>query len=105
MIIVTSPGKPFSYNVTGYPRRTWILKDYQEEIAAVYKAVEESAQNDVHAPVAWDDGSTRTFVRTVVERVLKKSIPDNADFFRNGCDRYVPPVFTSNHDTELRNCE
>ncbi|TBU32715.1 acetyl-CoA synthetase-like protein [Dichomitus squalens] len=86
MIIVTSPGKPFSYNIKGYPRRTWILKDYQEEIAALYKVVEESAQSDVGAPAAWNNDSTRTFLRTVVERVLKKSIPDDADFFRHGCD-------------------
>ena len=87
MIIVTSPGKPFSYNIKGYPRRTWILKDYQEEIAALYKAVEESAQGDVGTPATWDHENTRTFLRTVVERVLKKSISDDADFFRNGCDR------------------
>ena len=87
MVIVTSPEKPFPYNIKGYPRRKWILKDYQEEISALYAAVEETAQSDVAAPAAWDEDNTRTFLRTVFERVLKKSIPDDADFFRNGCDR------------------
>ncbi|KAI1786493.1 acetyl-CoA synthetase-like protein [Ganoderma leucocontextum] len=86
MIIVTSPGKPFSYNIKGYPRRTWILKDYQEEIDTLYTVVEESAQSDVVGPVEWNTESTRMFLRTVVEKVLRKSIPDGADFFRNGCD-------------------
>ena len=95
MVIVTSPEKPFPYNIKGYPRRKWILKDYQEEISALYAAVEETAQSDVAAPAAWDEDSTRTFLRTVVERVLKKSIPDDADFFRNGCDRYITFVIHS----------
>ncbi|PIL37207.1 hypothetical protein GSI_00900 [Ganoderma sinense ZZ0214-1] len=86
MIIVTSPGKPFSYNIKGYPRRSWILKDYQEEINTLYTVVEESAQSDVVGPSQWNTESTYTFLRTVVEKVLRKSIPDNADFFRNGCD-------------------
>ncbi|KAM5532280.1 hypothetical protein V8D89_014038 [Ganoderma adspersum] len=86
MIIVTPPGKPFSYNIKGYPRRSWILKDYQEEINTLYAVVEESAQSDVVSPAEWNYESTRAFLRTVVEKVLRKSILDGADFFRNGCD-------------------
>lgn len=89
MIIVTSPGKPFSYNIKGYPRRSWILKDYHDEINTLYAVVQESAQSDVVGPAEWNHESTRAFLRTVVEKVLRKSIPDGADFFRNGCDRYM----------------
>lgn len=89
MIIVTSPDKPFSFNIKGYPRRSWILKDYQEDINNLYAVVEESAQSDVAGPVEWSTENISTFLRIVIERVLRKSIPDDADFFRNGCDRYA----------------
>lgn len=87
MIMVASPSKPFTYNIKGYPRRTIILKDYHDDIEALYAQIEQSAQSDVVAPVNWDIESTRVFVRTVVQRVVKRSLSDDADLFRNGCDR------------------
>ena len=89
MVVVASPNRPFTYNTKGYPRRKWVLQDYQKDIDAAYIAVEESAQSDVTEPAVWDTHSTREFLHTVVEKVLHKSIPDDADFFRSGCDRYV----------------
>ena len=88
MIMVTLLSKPFSYNIKGYPRRPAILKQYHDEIDALYEEVEQSAQSDVTAPTVWDAESTQSFVRTAVEKVVKKSLSPNADFFRNGCDRY-----------------
>ncbi|KAI0719494.1 acetyl-CoA synthetase-like protein [Cerioporus squamosus] len=86
MILVTSPAKPFAYNIKGYPRRNIILREYHDDIEALYAQVEQSAQSDVVAPVNWDLADTRAFVRTVVQRVVKRPLADDADLFRNGCD-------------------
>ncbi|KAI0750819.1 acetyl-CoA synthetase-like protein [Daedaleopsis nitida] len=86
MVMVVSPSKPFTYNIKGYPRRKAILKEYHEEIEALYVDVEQSTQSEVAAPLDWDAVKTQAFVRTVVEKVVNRSLPDDADFFRNGCD-------------------
>ncbi|KAI1798469.1 acetyl-CoA synthetase-like protein [Ganoderma leucocontextum] len=86
MIIVTSPSKPFTYGIKGLPRRDPALRDYADEIDAVYAAVAESAQSDIAGPIAWDTINVQAFLRVVVEKVLRKPIADEADLFRNGCD-------------------
>ncbi|PIL27263.1 hypothetical protein GSI_10408 [Ganoderma sinense ZZ0214-1] len=86
MIIVTSPSKPFTYGIKGLPRRDPALKAYKDEIDAVYAAVAESAQSDIPGPAIWDTANVQTFLRVVIERVLRKPIADEADLFRNGCD-------------------
>ncbi|KAH9847100.1 acetyl-CoA synthetase-like protein [Lenzites betulinus] len=86
MILVTSPSKPFQLNMKGLPRRVIILADYEAEIEALYKSVEESAQSDLRPPEDWDEESTGAFVRGVVERTLRRPIPDDDDIFRSGGD-------------------
>ena len=87
--MIASPSKPFQYNIKGYPRRPWILKEYHDDIEALYSEVERSAQSDVAAPSEWDAESTHAFVSTVVQKVIRRPLADDADFFRNGCDRYA----------------
>ena len=87
MIIVTSSSKRFTYGIKGLPRRVPALNDYREEIDALYAAVEQSAQSDIPGPTIWDAENVKLFLRAVVERVLRKHLPDDADMFRNGCDR------------------
>ena len=89
MITVTSPSKPFTYNAKGFPRRTPVLRDYEDEIGALYAAVEQSSLGDVPSPPSWDSDGIKAFVVTIVERVLGRSLPEDADVFRNGCDRRV----------------
>lgn len=90
MILVTSPSKPFSYTAKNTPRRQAIISEYEEEINAIYTAVEESTQADeVAPPSTWDVLSTLEFIRTVVGRVVKASLEDADDMFQKGCDRYV----------------
>ncbi|TFK82377.1 acetyl-CoA synthetase-like protein [Polyporus arcularius HHB13444] len=86
MILVATPSKPFTYNIKGYPRRNIILKEYHDDIEALYAQVEQTAQSDVAAPVNWDVENTRAFVRTVVQRVMQRTLSEDADLFRNGCD-------------------
>ena len=85
---VASPSKPFAYNIKGYPRRPTILKEYHDDIEALYIDVEQSTQSDVAAPANWDVENVLAFVRIVVQKVIRRSLSDDADFFRNGCDRY-----------------
>ena len=89
MILVTTPAKPLELNAKGYPRRAPNLKRYLDEIDAIYAEVERSAQSDVPSPVNWDRTSTRRFAKMVVEKVMQRSVSDDADLFRSGCDRYA----------------
>ena len=89
MILVTSPTKPFSYNAKGYPRRPVAMALYSEEINTAYTEVHRSSQASMEGPSTWNDQTVQAFVRTVVDSVMSKSIPDDADLFQNGCDRYV----------------
>ena len=92
MIIVASSSKPFTYNAKGFPRRTPVLRDYEGEIEALYAAVEQSSQSDIPAPSSWDSDGVKAFVEATVHHILGKSLPADADIFRNGCDRWVPCI-------------
>ena len=83
MIIVASSSKPFTYSAKGFPRRTPVLRDYEDEIGALYAAVEQSSLVDVPSPPSWNRDGIKAFVITIVERVLGRSLPEDADMFRN----------------------
>ncbi|KAM5543840.1 hypothetical protein V8D89_002457 [Ganoderma adspersum] len=85
MIMVTSLSKPFTYNIKGVPRRT-ILRDYENEIEALYDVVGQSSQADIPPPSSWEKEGVKAFVRTAVQQVLGRSLPEDADVFSNGCD-------------------
>lgn len=89
MILIASPLKPFQFNAKAIPRRGVMLQQYSEEIEAIYRAVESSAQSDVPLPVSWDATTTLEFVRAIVKDTLSRSFADDADIFRNGGDRLV----------------
>lgn len=90
MILVTSPSKPFQFNMKGLPRRSIILAEYDNEVEALYKDIEDSAQGDLQPPEDWDEESTLAFIRGVVERTLRHALADDEDIFRSGGDRCVP---------------
>ncbi|KLO18919.1 acetyl-CoA synthetase-like protein [Schizopora paradoxa] len=87
MIIVCKPDKPFEYTAKGNPRRHVSVALYNDEIEAVYKAVEESSLVDISAPKSWELQEATEFIRSVVARVMKNIISDDADLFEQGCDR------------------
>lgn len=87
MILVTSPYKPLELNAKGYPRRAPNLKRYLDEIESIYAEVERSAQSDILSPTTWSLREIRKFVKTVVEKVMQRAVPDDSDLFRSGCDR------------------
>ncbi|KAI0822423.1 acetyl-CoA synthetase-like protein [Trametes gibbosa] len=86
MILVTSPSKPLQLNTKGYPRRSTVLSDYNQEIEDLYQQIEDSSQGDLHAPSVWDETSALSFLRGVMEQTLRHTIGDDDDIFRNGCD-------------------
>ena len=90
MITVTDPSKPFQYTAKGTPRRHVSLDEYAEEIEELYKKVEESSQVDIPTPPAWTAETVRSYVRSVVKRVMNvPDIGDDDDLFQQGGDRYV----------------
>ncbi|KAM5543040.1 hypothetical protein V8D89_003424 [Ganoderma adspersum] len=86
MILVAHPSKPFEFNAKGLPRRGIVLAQYKDEIEALYKEAESTTQSDFTPPVKWDEPRTLAFVRTVVQRTLRRAIADTADIFSNGGD-------------------
>lgn len=90
MILVASPGKPFSYTPKGTARRLAVITDYEAEIAALYKAAAESSQEDLEGP-NWSTCSyldILAFVRSVVQKTLTRTelLSDDVDIFNAGCD-------------------
>ena len=94
MILVASPSKPFTYTAKGTTRRKAIVNDYEPEIEAAYKSVEESAQGDIPTPSEWTSDTARDFIRRTVHSVLKQELKDDDDFFQYGCDRSVTGRFS-----------
>ncbi|KAJ8094467.1 hypothetical protein PM082_010901 [Marasmius tenuissimus] len=86
MILVTSPGKPFTYTAKNTTRRQAILNEYAGEIAKIYDVVSETAQSGIPPPTSWNIGPTTSFVRAVVTSVLTHAVKDEDDLFQYGCD-------------------
>lgn len=90
MIVVASPDKPLQYTAKNTARRQVIIKEYEAEIEALYRTVEETTQTQIGSPTKWSLSSIRLFVRNVVKNVIQyKQLADDQDFFQYGCDRFV----------------
>lgn len=87
MIIVTDPSKPFTFGPKGAPRRAPILSEYTAEIEAAYANADKDAQ--IEPPKEWSAEASLTFVRNVVNGILKNPAADHEDIFEKGCDRLV----------------
>ncbi|KAH8110855.1 acetyl-CoA synthetase-like protein [Phellopilus nigrolimitatus] len=89
MILVASPSKPFALTGKGTLRRQVIIKEYDGEIDAAYKTVDESAQENIAGPEDWTLSHTTEFVRQIVLQTMKKengAVADDADLFEHGLD-------------------
>lgn len=87
MILVCIPNKPFTYTAKNTVRRQAIIADYEDEIDALYAAVQETTQPHISPPPEWSQANTISFIRIVVAEALKREISDDDDLFENGCDR------------------
>ncbi|KAH8110847.1 acetyl-CoA synthetase-like protein [Phellopilus nigrolimitatus] len=89
MILVASPSRPFPLTGKGTVRRQVTIKEYDNEIDAAYKAVDESAQENIVGPEDWTPPQVTEFVRQIVLQTMKKengAIADDADLFEHGLD-------------------
>jgi hypothetical protein len=87
MIIVASPSKPFVYTAKMSARRQAILRDYENEIDALYDAVERTSQVDIPSPSEWTPPQSLEYMRHIVHKVMTQKVADNVDIFQHGCDR------------------
>ncbi|KAF8514478.1 hypothetical protein JB92DRAFT_2789445 [Gautieria morchelliformis] len=94
MILVASAFKPFSYTVKNTARRGVVLKDYAEEIEAIYQAVQNSSNTNIPIPSGsssdggWTLKESLTFVGDVVHSIMDgaEAMGDEDDLFAFGCD-------------------
>lgn len=95
MILITSPSKPLQFTPKGTLRRKVTLEQYTEEIDALYKAVDESAQANISGPVDWSINNATEFVREAIEKTMKGryNLADSSDLFEFGLDRYTSLTF------------
>jgi len=87
MIIVASPSKPFLYTTKMTTRRQAILKDYDEDINALYDSAEQTSQVDIPLPTEWTSSQSLDFVRHIIHKVMVQEVSDGVDIFEHGCDR------------------
>jgi hypothetical protein len=95
MILVASASKPLSYTAKNTPRRGVIIKDYAEEIDAIYQAVKDSSGTNVPIPPGssteggWTLDEGMGFVHDVIHSIMKgtDNMRDEDDIFGFGCDR------------------
>ncbi|KAF9471438.1 acetyl-CoA synthetase-like protein [Pholiota conissans] len=86
MVLVAKPDKPFQYTAKSTARRQAIINQYEDEIEAVYGAVEATTQSSILLPKEWDIISATNFVRSVISSVLIHEVKDDDDIFQHGCD-------------------
>ncbi|KAF9034495.1 acetyl-CoA synthetase-like protein [Hymenopellis radicata] len=84
MVIFANLSKPFSFNSKGAPRRAVVLSEYDREIEALYKTVEERVE--VESPSNWTFEASLSFARAVVNNNLHHPAKDDEDIFQCGCD-------------------
>lgn len=89
MILVSSPSKPWAYSLKAIPRRQAVIDQYEPEIEAVYKQVEDVPTVKIHQVRDWIQEDSLKYVRGLVHDVMKHKIGDNEDLFQSGCDRSV----------------
>lgn len=101
MILVAKPSKPFTYTAKNTVRRQAVIADYDDEIDALYAAVQETTQPHISAPTNWTLPSTLMFIRIIVTEVLKREIPDDKDLFESGCDRQAFVLYFRHYSAEF----
>lgn len=87
MILVSKLTKPFTFTEKHNVRRGAVLKDYEEEINALYAAVDASTQVDTPYPKQWRLYEATAFVHSCISEIMGGEVPDEDDLFQHGCDR------------------
>ena len=87
MVITSNPSKPFVFTPKGAVRRRAVLELYKKEIESLYEALQRGFQHEVEPLVSWTVSSCQSFIRTIVNGVLKRGVGDHDNIFEMGCDR------------------
>lgn len=87
MILAARPNKPFTFTEKHNVRRGAVLKDYEEEINALYAAVDASMQVNIPYPTQWRVYEATEFARSCVHEIMGCKLSDDDDIFQHGCDR------------------
>ena len=95
MILVSSPRNPFALTAKFTVRRQAVIADYEQEIDALYDAVNETSQAVEHFPGEWTEKGSLEFSRNLVGNVLKDPVKDDDDIFQHRCDRSGPSALDS----------
>ena len=101
MILVSSPRKPFTLTAKLTVRRQAVIADYEQEIDALYDAVNETSQAVKHFPGEWTEKNSLEFARNLVGNVLKGPVKDDDDISQHSCDRSSPSALTLIPATDL----
>ncbi|KAK0199436.1 NRPS-like enzyme [Desarmillaria ectypa] len=78
--------EPFEFTAKGTPRRTAVLKAYEEEIEALYKNLDQMLPTDVVIPQEWSLKNTIALIRDIVRVILERDIGDTDSIFVAGGD-------------------
>ncbi|KAJ7697660.1 hypothetical protein B0H17DRAFT_1130264 [Mycena rosella] len=83
---VAKPDKPFTYTAKMGVRRQAIIANYEEEIAALYDGVEQSAALDIPLLLNWNTSLILNFVCDAIHNVMAARLGDDDNMFQHGCD-------------------
>ncbi|KAJ6583069.1 hypothetical protein DFH09DRAFT_978909 [Mycena vulgaris] len=86
MILVSKPENPFTYTAKMTARRQAVIAAYEDDIAALYDTVAQTAALNIPPLLAWDAASILDFVRDVIHNVMATRVGDEEDIFQHGCD-------------------
>ncbi|KZT58729.1 acetyl-CoA synthetase-like protein [Calocera cornea HHB12733] len=91
ILVVDTAKKPLERTAKGTVQRNAALKQYEEEIDAIYAAAEEPTKAEwAAAPMTWDNSAIDAFVLRVTSGVMRPEgghpIQVDRDLFEQGCD-------------------
>ncbi|KAJ7448015.1 hypothetical protein FB451DRAFT_1289566 [Mycena latifolia] len=86
MILVVKPDKPFTYTAKMSVRRQAVIADYEDEMAALYDTVEQTAELNIPPLLDCSAASILVFVRDAVHNIVTARLGDDDDIFQHGCD-------------------
>ncbi|KZV68636.1 acetyl-CoA synthetase-like protein [Peniophora sp. CONT] len=102
MILVAHHEKPLELTAKDTVRRNICLAKYEEEIAALYEAVEDSSHAGPVSPSTWSPESTIAFIREVAQTIMERDILVDDDLFSLGCDSLFATFIRNNIIRALR---
>ncbi|KAF8904606.1 hypothetical protein CPB85DRAFT_967094 [Mucidula mucida] len=89
MIMVTTSSKPFRLTSKRTVDRDSIIKEYEDEIDALYRAVDPPSPlgSPTESPhIGFEESDSIRLARMAVEKYISEPLSDDEDLFQAGCD-------------------